>query len=347
MSNYKKKDIYIITNNINDKVYIGQSVNPAHRWEQYKSAVKTKHGAQIIVKAMIKYGIEYFTMSILEKDVVNYDEREQYWIKEYNSLVPNGYNVAIGGQSAGEGFDAPTAKIKSEDVYFELVQELIDDIIPAKKLCEKYNISYTQLRALNLGKTYYHEELEYPLRKIKKYTEEQINQLTYSLKYELDKSIKQIAEEYNMDLSYVNEINQGKTWHRDYITYPIRLGKMKKAEIIHPQIQEMLLTSDKSQKEIAQFFNVSQMLVSEINQGKKCYNDKYVYPLRKNGSQYYSTLSPDIVDEICKELKETNHSFKQIGQKYEVSPSVIAGINNGKTKKYRNEEKYKYPIRNK
>ena len=34
------KDIYIIKNKFNSKVYIGQSVNPAHRWEQYRSAVK-------------------------------------------------------------------------------------------------------------------------------------------------------------------------------------------------------------------------------------------------------------------------------------------------------------------
>lgn len=41
-NSYKTKDIYIITNDINNKVYIGQSVNPAHRWEQYKSTVKKK-----------------------------------------------------------------------------------------------------------------------------------------------------------------------------------------------------------------------------------------------------------------------------------------------------------------
>ena len=78
--NHKKKDIYIIKNDINNKVYIGQTVNPKQRWEQYCSLVKHKPNAQVITKAMKKYGIEHFTMSILETDVVNYDEREKYWI---------------------------------------------------------------------------------------------------------------------------------------------------------------------------------------------------------------------------------------------------------------------------
>ena len=35
-----KKDIYIIKNDINDKVYIGKTVDVHQRWAQYHSLVK-------------------------------------------------------------------------------------------------------------------------------------------------------------------------------------------------------------------------------------------------------------------------------------------------------------------
>lgn len=344
--NHKKKDIYIIKNDINNKVYIGQTANPKQRWEQYCSSVKHKPNAQVITKAMKKYGIEHFTMSILEQDVVNYDEREKYWIQKYNSLVPNGYNIAIGGDGTGVGINNPNAKIKSEDVLDELIDEIIQNILPFDSLSKKYNISSSQISDINNGKAYYNPELNYPLRNTR-YDEEKIKQLTYSLKYELDKSLKQIAEEYDIDLSYLHDINQGRAWKRDYLKYPLRLGKMKRAEIIFPKIKELLINSELSQKEIAQKFNVSQSAVSEINNGKKGYDKNLNYPLRKNYKRKSkeTTLSPDIIDEICNKILNDTMSLKEISKLFEVSYSTIQNINSGKIVKYRNEKKYKYPLR--
>lgn len=348
-NSYKTKDIYIITNDINNKVYIGQSVNPAHRWEQYKSTVKKKPDTQVITRAMAKYGIEHFSMSILETKVVNYDEREKYWIKFYNSLVPNGYNVAIGGDGTGAGINNPVAKIKSEDVLFELIDELIQNEIPISVLSEKYNISTTQLYAINYGQAYYNEGLNYPLRPSTRYSKEKVDQLTYSLKYELEKTFKQLAKEYDMDITCIHDINQGRAWKRDYLTYPIRLGKMKRAEEIHPQIRDLLLNTKIPQKEIAKQFNISQQTVSEINMGKKGYVQNLEYPLRKNNGieQKMTCISPGFADEICSDILNTSLSFQQISKKYEVPYSLVLNLNSGKAKKYRNEQKYKYPLRNK
>lgn len=122
---------------------------------------------------------------------------------------------------------------------------------------------------------------------------------------------------------------------------------MKKAEIIHPQIKELLKNSTLSQKEIAKKFNISQMVVSEINQGKKGYDKNIDYPIRKNyqKERKETTLSPDIIDEICNIILNTNLSLKEISKKYEVSYATIQNINSGKVIKYRNEKKYKYPLR--
>ena len=90
------KDIYKITNLINNKIYIGQSVNAKHRWEQHVSA--SKHNPRTIVdRAIKKYGEENFGVEVIEK-TEQYDEQERYWITYYNSTNPDkGYNCTKGG----------------------------------------------------------------------------------------------------------------------------------------------------------------------------------------------------------------------------------------------------------
>lgn len=46
----------------------------------------------LINSAIKKYGKENFSFEILEY-AENYNEREKFWIKYYNSKVPNGYNI--------------------------------------------------------------------------------------------------------------------------------------------------------------------------------------------------------------------------------------------------------------
>ena len=94
--------IYKIINTCNNKIYIGQTTYALNdRWCQHKSAVydKTKHTYNYkIYKAMRKYGINNFNIEIIEEiDNNKLDEREQYWIKYYNS-VENGYNITYGGK---------------------------------------------------------------------------------------------------------------------------------------------------------------------------------------------------------------------------------------------------------
>ena len=89
--------IYKITNQINGKSYIGQSIHIEQRWEEhlYKSSYSS-----LIKYALYKYGINNFTFEVVEEcKQEELDEREQYWIQYYDSFN-NGYNLTMGGGGA-------------------------------------------------------------------------------------------------------------------------------------------------------------------------------------------------------------------------------------------------------
>jgi group I intron endonuclease len=94
-----KTGIYILTNKINGKQYIGQAYNINNRWGGHKSS-KDDYP---ICRAIRKYGWENFEKEILIiVDKVDLDFYEIKCIDVYNTLTPNGYNVNEGGQGKGK-----------------------------------------------------------------------------------------------------------------------------------------------------------------------------------------------------------------------------------------------------
>ena len=93
--------IYKITNTLNGKIYIGQTVKSVQkRFTQHKNNANKPYFSQIVLyKAINKYGFENFQCETLE-EVPNekLDEREKYWIEYYDSYF-NGYNSTLGGRA--------------------------------------------------------------------------------------------------------------------------------------------------------------------------------------------------------------------------------------------------------
>lgn len=88
--------IYLITNKVNGKKYVGQSIDIEERWKSH--IWESKKSEYIIHRAMRKYGIDNFDFSILEEcSVDKLNEREIYWISELDTYN-NGYNMTIGGE---------------------------------------------------------------------------------------------------------------------------------------------------------------------------------------------------------------------------------------------------------
>lgn len=98
--------IYAIKNPFNLKVYIGKTTeNPIRYWNLHKSRAERGRN-KVLYSAMRKYGIEHFTFEIIEEiereNVIELNNAlnllEIKYIADYKSLVPNGYNVTIGGE---------------------------------------------------------------------------------------------------------------------------------------------------------------------------------------------------------------------------------------------------------
>lgn len=111
--------IYKITNQINNKIYIGQTIKsrPTDRFSQHRYLarhIEQEKTISYLHRAMAEYGVDNFSFEIIEKvenELLN--QQEQYWISFYNSLVPNGYNLTLGGDGA-PGFSRPQSAQERE-----------------------------------------------------------------------------------------------------------------------------------------------------------------------------------------------------------------------------------------
>ena len=93
--------IYKIKNMLDGKEYIGKSEREdiEDRWGEHRREYRyEKLGCPCLYRAMQKHGLENFSFQIVcicfNEDV---DDLETYYIQKYNTLVPNGYNLATGG----------------------------------------------------------------------------------------------------------------------------------------------------------------------------------------------------------------------------------------------------------
>ena len=93
--------VYLVTNKVNGKKYVGQSLQPdiKTRWNSHRS-IKKRTVGRILHNAYKKYGFDKFDYKIIcicfDEDTNKYEEE---YIKKYNTLYPNGYNLLQGGNN--------------------------------------------------------------------------------------------------------------------------------------------------------------------------------------------------------------------------------------------------------
>ncbi len=90
--------IYLVKNRINNKIYVGQSIDIKRRITQH---LKQTIAVGILHNAISRYGAENFEISILEEcSPDQLDTQEEYWIATLNATDRNiGYNICSKGGS--------------------------------------------------------------------------------------------------------------------------------------------------------------------------------------------------------------------------------------------------------
>lgn len=167
--------IYKITNKINNKIYIGKSINIKERWNEHiresllpeEKWALNKRGEQTpIHKAIRKYGKENFSFEVIEEcSVEELNKKEIYWISLLNSSNREiGYNISFGGDgyNCGGGENAPGNKItqKECDIIKQKLKErwTAEQIKALVPLATPAIVSY-----INYGITWFDENETYPI----------------------------------------------------------------------------------------------------------------------------------------------------------------------------------------
>lgn len=339
-----KKDIYVIRNTVNDKCYVGQSTDYLYRFRKHKEEARRNNYKykSVLYNAMNAIGIDKFYVELLESQIENYNEREIYWINKLNTIRPNGYNLAAGGDWYPHlsDFLHHDAKIKNEEELMSIYDELLNTDHTLSEIANRVGVNYNVIYDINNGFTYRRDGYTYPLREFT-LSKEKLDRLTFDLKYS-NYSYDELAEMYGISKQQVKAINYGSSWHRDYLTYPLHrcaFGSKSESDSIE-RIQKDLLSTDLSYDEIALKYNCSKQTVMRINSGETHHNNSLCYPLRNSSKR----LSQKTLNDIHNKLLYSDQSINEIAKLAGVSTATIKRINSGDTKRYR-DQSYSYPLR--
>lgn len=199
--------IYCIHNLSTGKKYIGQTVEKIQRrvLRHFRTINETK-----ISRAIQKYGKCDFVYGVVEEveDKNLLDDREQYWIKYYDS-VDNGFNIKEGGKCA-RGFKQSESSIEKRR------QKLV-----GRPLTDEHK---QKLSKAHKGKVLSKETIDKMItyrtgRKLTESCKEKISQSHSKNTYELKningttliiKNLAKFCRENNFSQSYFTRILQGK-----------------------------------------------------------------------------------------------------------------------------------------
>lgn len=151
--------LYKITNTINNKVYIGQSVSFKRRWTVHKSVATTEHPVQFINIAMKNEGVNNFVVEWIccskTKDDANHTETRI--ISQYKSNQEEfGYNKSPGGDGMSDERKQAMSKFFSETDDDNLIKMYSNVNYTMNEISEHFKCSkellYRRLNKLNISK---------------------------------------------------------------------------------------------------------------------------------------------------------------------------------------------------
>ena len=189
--------IYIITNNINSKVYIGQTIQTLeNRWKAHCRNKCSRNEMNMHIKrAILKYGKQNFSITELERcKVTELDEKEIYYIKLYNSYI-EGYNSTKGGKSG-------TKELKLDIEQQQDCIELYKLGFSLREVAKEFNVDKATIKHII-------ELSNIPLRTTRTY---KLSQKDREKILEDCKvlSRKEVMDKWNISKSYLSQLINGK-----------------------------------------------------------------------------------------------------------------------------------------
>ena len=150
--------IYTIKNMTDKKIYVGQTIQDVEsRWKDH---LKKGSNCRYLKSAINKYGVDNFEFKLVCITFDNQlDDMEIKYIEQYNCLVPNGYNLRLGGNSGRHHAEtkqkiSDTLKRRYENDIIRLNNPRIGkplSEITKKKLSEVHKGKHNSQESINKG----------------------------------------------------------------------------------------------------------------------------------------------------------------------------------------------------
>lgn len=145
---------------VNGMAYIGQSVNIERRYKDHRSRINGGRSENSkFHEAAIIDGFDSFSFTVLEECLVEeLNEKEIYYIGQYNTLFPNGYNTSPGGSSPH------TNKLSSFSDVGEIINLLRSTNLTNSEIGMKFGVSDQTISDINCGRIWFSDKVDYPVR---------------------------------------------------------------------------------------------------------------------------------------------------------------------------------------
>lgn len=235
----KISGIYLIKNEIENKVYIGSTSNIIKRWVGHIEKIKNgNHHSKSLMNDVVKNGIESFSFEILEVVNENLTELEYDYIRRYESYGDNGYNtfkrkvnkIDKGIRTEKErvklkelniGENANGVKLKNKNVL--RIKNMLINGVSQKEIASKFGVKDATINDIKNLRTWVHiaPELNDDLKNNKanrqgvnnscsKLTEKQVVEIKKRIKDNESNMI--IAKDYHVSRTLISHIKNGKLW---------------------------------------------------------------------------------------------------------------------------------------
>lgn len=153
-----------------------------------------------------------------------------------------------------------------------------------------------------------------------------------------DLSKVELAEKYNVNKKFIDNVNTGVSWRKPNIKYPIREPEVKPTdEKVVNHIIEMLKDESITIDDIVCNTGIHRSVILSINKGKTHLRETESYPIRELGLKKCDLRDIQVL------LRDTNIPIKEIAARYNQHVGQIYRINSGQSWY---EDSLHYPIRN-